>query len=525
MATTRRELVQRVRTTRQWDIVIIGGGATGLGIAVDAASRGFKTLLLEAFDYAQGTSSRSTKLVHGGVRYLAQGNLPLVREALRERGLLRRNAPHLVHALPFVIPFYQPWEVLWYGVGLKTYDLLAGRLNFRRSRIIGRRETLRRLPTLDAKGVCGGVVYYDGQFDDSRLAIALLRTFEDLGGTALNYMPVTAFCKQGTQISGVIAQDAEPGPGENGALTIDAKVVINATGAYVDELRRRDDPDSRPILSLSQGVHLVLGRSFLPGNSALMIPRTDDGRVLFIIPWHDRVLVGTTDTPIENALIEPRAQEQEIEFLLQHAARYLSKAPSARDVQSVFVGLRPLVKSAAGAKTSAISREHTISIAPSGLMTITGGKWTTYRQMAEDAVNAALRAGQFPQRPCTTPALRLHGWQRKRGPQRLAAYGADSAALEQLLSEQVGWDQPLHAKLPYLTGEVVWAARYEQARTVEDVLARRMRALFLDARASCEMAPKVAQLLAAELGFDESWQDAQVQQFHKLAQGYVLPDK
>jgi glycerol-3-phosphate dehydrogenase len=515
-------MLDRVRSTEQWDMVVIGGGATGLGIAVDAAARGYRTLLLEAVDYAKGTSRRSTKLVHGGVRYLAQGNIRLVREALHERGLLSRNAPHLVHALPFVIPLYHWWQVPWYGIGLKMYDLLAGRLNIGRSRIVGRDAALQRVPTLESDGLHGGVVYYDGQFDDSRLAITLLRTFTDLGGTALNYMPVTGFRKQGQKITGVTARDAET----DDEFTIDAKVVINATGVYADDLRRKDDPDAEPMLSPSQGVHLVLDRSFLPGDSAIMIPRTDDGRVLFVIPWHDRVVVGTTDTGVNATPIEPRPQEQEIEFLMKHARRYLTKDPSERDVLSVFVGLRPLVKGSGDSTvTAAISRDHTISIAPSGLLTITGGKWTTYRYMAQDAVNKAMPIGGLPKRPCVTQGLRLHGWQREPAPEPFAVYGSDAAPLKRLLAEQPEWDQPLHPDLPYRTGEVVWAARYEQARTVEDVLSRRTRALLLDAQASCEAAPKVAELLAAELGFDERWQQAQVQKYQELASGYLLREQ
>jgi glycerol-3-phosphate dehydrogenase len=511
-------MLEQVRTTEQWDVVVIGGGATGLGIAVDAAARGFQTLLLEAFDYAKGTSSRSTKLVHGGVRYLAQGNIGLVREALHERGLLSRNAPHLVHALPFVIPLYRWWDGPWYGTGLKVYDLLAGRLNIGRSRIIGRDEALRRVPTVEANGLRGGVVYYDGQFDDARLAITLLRTFEDLGGTALNYMPVTGFHKQGQKISGVTAHDTE---GDQ-AFTINAKVVVNATGVYVDDLRRRDDPSAKPMLSPSQGIHLVLPRSFLPGDNAIMIPRTDDGRVLFVIPWHNRAVVGTTDTSVHSIPFEPRPQDEEIEFLLKHTARYLSKDPQPSDVLSIFAGLRPLVKASDSTVTAAISREHTISIAPSGLLTITGGKWTTYRYMAQDAINRAIKIGNLPKRPCVTQGLRLHGWQRNPAPEPFAVYGSDAVPLKRLLAEQPQWDQPLHPNLPYRVGEVVWAARHEQARTVEDVLSRRTRALLLDADASCEVAPQVAELLAAELGFDGAWQQDQVRQYHELASGYVL---
>jgi len=516
---SRDQMLTQLRTTERWDVIVVGGGATGLGTAVDAATRGYKTLLLEAHDFAKGTSSRSTKLVHGGVRYLAQGNISLVREALHERGLLHRNAPHLTHPLAFVIPLYRWWHGPWYGIGLRMYDLLAGKLGIGRSRLIGREEALRRAPTLESNGLRGGVVYYDGQFDDARLSITLLRSILDAGGTALNYLPVTGLLKDSAgRISGVHARDAETGE----EWELSARVVVNATGVYVDTLRKMDQPDVRPMLSPSQGAHIVLDRSFLPGDSAIMIPRTDDGRVLFVIPWHGRALVGTTDTAVNEAPLEPRPLADEIEFLLSHTARYLSKDPQPNDVLSIFAGLRPLVKAGEGKRTAALSRDHSLTVMPSGLITITGGKWTTYRNMAEDTVNKAAEIGQLPKRPCVTETFRLHGWQTEPAEEPFAVYGADVPELQRVLAEQPGWDQLIHPKLPYHVGEVVWAARYEQARTVEDVLARRTRALLLDAQASQEVAPKVAQLLADELGHDEVWQQEQVATYQKLADGYLL---
>lgn len=514
----RTELLNQARAAGTWDIVIIGGGATGLGSAVDAAARGYRTLLIEAADFAKGTSSRSTKLVHGGVRYLAQGNIALVRDALHERGLMQQNAPQLVHALPFVIPAYNWWDQPFYGAGLISYDLLAGKLSLGRSWPISRNEAIKRVPTLEPQRLKGGVLYYDGQFDDSRYAVALLRTFLNLGGVALNYTKAVGFTHTGERISGVVAQDVETGD----EFTALAKVVVNATGVYVDAVRSMDEPQAKPILSPSQGVHIVLERSFLPGDTGLMIPRTDDGRVLFAIPWHDRVVIGTTDTPIHETAIEPRALPEEIEFLVNHAARYLTRDPVHSDVLSIYAGLRPLVKAGTGNNTAALSRDHTLLVSRSGLITVTGGKWTTYRHMGEDTINRAAKVGDLASTPSPTRSLKLHGWSDADDQTALAVYGSDADAIRKLAVEQPTLARPLHARLPYRAAEVVWAARYELARTVEDVLARRTRALLLDARASIEAAGTVAELLAGELGFDQAWRDQQVSAYTTLAQGYIL---
>jgi glycerol-3-phosphate dehydrogenase len=514
----RDDLLARAQDGGAWDMIIIGGGATGLGAAVDAAARGYRTLLLEAADFAKGTSSRSTKLVHGGVRYLAKGEIGLVYGALRERGIMRRNAPHLVRSLPLVVPAYRWWDQPFYGSGLLLYSVMAGRLGLGFSRLVGSREALRLAPTLEPQGLKGGVVYYDGQFDDARMAVALLRTFLDLGGTALNYAPATGLEKRGGRVVGVVARDAESGQ----ELRLPAQVVVNATGVYADELRRMDDPDARPMVAPSQGIHIVLDRSFLPGDTAVMIPRTDDGRVLFAVPWHGRVVVGTTDTAVPTAELEPRPLAEDVEFKLSHTARYFAKDPTPADVLSVFAGLRPLVKAEGAMSTAALSRDHTLVVSPSGLVTITGGKWTTYRHMAEDTVSRAAEVGGLAPRPCTTRDLKLHGWHDLPLEAPFGAYGADAPALLALLAERPEWRQPLHARLPYRLGEAVWAARHELARTVEDVLARRTRALLLDARASLEAAPAVAQALAGELGLDEAWQAEQVRRYAELAQHYVL---
>jgi glycerol-3-phosphate dehydrogenase len=516
----RNENLERLHDGATWDVVVIGGGATGLGSAVDATSRGYRTLLLEARDFAHGTSSRSTKLIHGGVRYLAQGNVGLVREALHERGVLLRNAPHLVHPRDFVVPAYRWLDLPYYGVGLKAYDWLAGKLSLGASHWASRSEVISRIPTIRQHRLHGGIVYTDGQFDDARLAITLARTFVDLGGAALNYAPVTGFLKKGGRLSGVSVKDEETGE----TFEIEARAVINATGVYVDAMRQLDNPGVSPLLTPSQGAHLVLDRSFLPGETALLVPRTDDGRVLFTIPWHDRVLVGTTDTPTNDLPVEPRTLHQEVAYLLEHAARYLERSPQPADVLSTFAGLRPLLRGRIGSTTAKLSREHAVEVSASGMITITGGKWTTYRRMAIDAVNKGAQVGGLPERPSATAELLLHGWRPDAGEadKSLLVYGSDERHLVALLSERPEWNQRLHAVLPYCAGEVAWAARHEAARSVEDVLARRTRALFLDAQASIEAAPRVAALLAIELNRDQAWQERQVAQFRELAAGYLV---
>jgi glycerol-3-phosphate dehydrogenase len=502
-----------------WDVLVVGGGASGLGTAVEAASRGYRTALIEGHDFAKATSSRSTKLVHGGVRYLQRGNVALVLEALRERGRLLRNAPHLVRDLPFVVPNYDWWEAPYYGAGLKLYDLLAGRMGLKPSHLLSREETLDQIPTLEPAGLRGGVVYQDAQFDDARLAATLALTLADLGGVAVNYVSAVGLIKETELVRGARVRDEETGS----EAEVRAKVVVNATGIFADGLRRMDDPTSPPLLAPSQGVHLVLDRRFQPGESAILVPHTDDGRVLFAVPWHDRVVVGTTDTPVAEPALEPRPLPEEIDFLLQHAARYLTQDPGRGDVLSVFAGLRPLVRgNRAAARTAALSRDHTLLVSPSGLVTLAGGKWTTYRRMGEDTVDHAAMVAGLDERPSRTAELRLHGWAGEGPLREWSGHGADVPALARLAAERPGWDEPLHLNLPYRVCEVVWAARHEMARSVEDVLARRTRSLLLDARASLEVAPAVARLLAEELGRDEDWQRRQVAAYGEVARGYWL---
>jgi glycerol-3-phosphate dehydrogenase len=502
-----------------WDVLVIGGGATGLACAVDAAARGYRTGLLEQSDFAKATSSRSTKLIHGGFRYLKQGNLALVRHSLRERGLLLQNAPHLVRRLAFVVPHYAWWERPYYGLGLKLYDRLAGGLGLGASRHLSRGQALDLLPTLHPDGLRGGIRYYDGQFDDARLAICLAQTAHDQGGCAANYVRVLNLTKASGRLQGARAVDLESGR----EWDIRARTIINATGIFTDSIRRLDERDVRPMIQVSQGSHLVVDQSFLPGGNALMIPRTRDGRVLFVIPWHDRVLIGTTDTAIPEPVLEPRALEEEIAFLLDHAGHYLSKAPGRADVRSVFAGLRPLVSSGKGSVTSRLSRDHTIQISKSGLVTVTGGKWTTCRQMAAETIDQALRVAGLDFRPCRTQDLKLHGWVSGTNPDDpLRLYGSDSDLIRNETREKPAGNDAVHPARPCARSEVLWFIRQEMARTVEDILARRTRLLLLDARAAIESAPSVAGMLATELGRDGNWEQDQVQAFERVARGYIL---
>lgn len=517
---TRDDMIARIQSPAEiWDLIIIGGGATGIGCAIDAASRGYRTLLVEQADFGQGTSSRSTKLIHGGVRYLQQGNISFVLEALKERGLLRQNAPHLVHNLPFIVPNYDWWEGPFYGIGLKLYDRLAGKHGFGQSKLLSRAETIKHLPTIETGGLRGGVIYFDGQFDDARLLINMAETAAEQGATLINYLKITSVIKSADMVSGVMALDVETGK----RYELKANAVINATGVFTDSIRRMDNPKAKPMIRPSQGIHIVLDKCFLPGNSAIMVPHTDDGRVLFAIPWHDRVIVGTTDTPVTEILLEPHPLSEEVPFLLSHTAKYLTKAPTRSDVLSVFAGLRPLVSVEGEENTAAISRDHTVHISRSGLITITGGKWTTYRKMAEDTIDQAAILAHLDVKPCVTKELQIHGYHKNIDQfGDLAVYGSDAPAIQDLFREDKRYGQKLHPELPIRVGEIIWAVRHEMARTIEDCLSRRTRALLLNARASIDMAPKVAELMAKELNRKRSWRQAELKKYVELAKGYLV---
>ena len=504
----------------EFDVLIIGGGATGLGIAVDAATRGYRTALVEAGDFAQATSSRATKLVHGGVRYLASGQIHLVYEALHERALMLRNAPHLVQALPFLLPAYTWIDIPFYGIGLKIYDLLSGKSTMGPTHILGAKSTQQRLPNIATKGLRGSILYHDGQFDDARLALALARTAEDHGATVLNYARVTSLIKTGGKLTGAVVKDVETGTEQ----TVSAKVVINATGIFVDEIRAQDDPAIPKLLSVSRGTHIVVEPSFLGGDNAIMIPKTEDGRVIFAIPWGGKVVIGTTDLAATAVEMEPGHEASEIDYLIAHINPYLAKPMARKDILSVFSGLRPLV-TGKSASTSKLSREHHIDVSPTGLITVAGGKWTTYRRMAQDTLDFAIRHSMLPSKPCRTREIKIHGapasGAAETGP--LHRYGADSGAIRALVAERPELAAKVDEALPFWVAEVVFSVRQEMARTVEDVLSRRMRALMTDARAAERAAPAVAATMAAELGLDQDWVEAQVDSFRKLAATFYLP--
>jgi glycerol-3-phosphate dehydrogenase len=512
-------MLNSLSSTSLWDICIIGGGATGLGIAVDAASRGYKTILLEKYDFAKGTSSRSTKLVHGGVRYLQQGNIKLVMEALKERGLLKKNAPHIVRNQSFVIPNYKWWEHSFYGIGLKVYDWMAGSLGLGPSRFLSKEETLELTPTLDPEGLRGGILYHDGQFDDARLAIHLAMTAADHGGTLINYCSVKSLLKVNGKVCGVMAEDTI----NHVSYEIKAKAVINATGVFTDQVLKMDDPAAESIISPSQGIHLVFDSVFLPTETAIMIPKTDDGRVLFAVPWHNRTIVGTTDTSVPDVSEEPVPLEQEIDFVMHHISRYLTKDPKRSDIRSQFAGLRPLVKGNAKS-TAALSRDHHISISDSELITITGGKWTTYRKMAEDVLEIAIYKAGLPDVECRTKQLPVHGYEEPGEHDEFPPmyyYGTDQYKIHTLGDNDKLLAIRIHRDLPYSKAEIVWAVQQEMCMTLEDALSRRTRALLLDAKAAMEAAPSVAAIMAKEMNKDAAWIKNQMDVFNSIAKNYL----
>jgi len=519
----RKQLVEQIsnNTTEPWDIIVIGGGATGLGIALDASSRGYKTLLLEQSDFAKGTSSKSTKLVHGGVRYLAKGDIGLVMEALKERGLMLKNAPHITRNQEFIVPVYTLWDAFQYTVGLTIYDLLAGKRSLGKSKFIHRNTVISRLPLIRTEGLKGGVIYHDGQFDDARMAVDLAKSSIEHGAIVLNYFKVTNLIKDSIgKISGIEAIDLD----KNIPYFFRSTQVINATGVFADQIHRMDEPLAMPTLRPSQGVHIVLDQSFLNGSSAIMIPKTDDGRVLFAIPWHDKVVVGTTDTPVDSILLEPVAISSEIDFILQTAGRYLTKQPGRKDILSVFAGLRPLaVNDSSSTSTKEISRRHKITISKSGLVSIVGGKWTTYRRMAQDVLDITIKSSKLTYRPCITENLPIYKFPNKKLTNNsLIIYGEHANKIEELIERDLTLNERIHPKLPYSKAEIIFILRNEMPLQIEDVLARRTRALFLDAMASLEASKTVAFIMANEFGLDEEWQKTQIENYKELTKNYTI---
>ncbi|MDR0692945.1 MAG: glycerol-3-phosphate dehydrogenase/oxidase [Prevotellaceae bacterium] len=517
----RDKMMDALKENQQWDVVVIGGGATGLGVAVDAAARGYKVALLEMIDFAKGTSCKSTKLVHGGVRYLQHGDVMLVWEALRERGRMKQNAPHLVKDQSFVISNYTYWNNFLYFCGLTFYDMLSFGFGYGRSRFISAGKVIKCLPTTVKRGLKGGIVYHDGQFDDSRMAVNLAQTCTELGGVVVNKAKVTAMLHDEVgKVAGVKFTDAELGE----EITLKARCVVNACGVFVDNVMSMDAPEHKKMVTPSQGVHLVFDKKFLPGDYAVMIPKTSDGRVLFAVPWHDKVVVGTTDIMRPEAELEPLPLKEEIDFILNTAALYFETPPQYADILSVFAGQRPLAAPKnEGKSTKELSRGHKIIVSPHKLITITGGKWTSYRRMAEDTLDKAIKLGLLEAKKCRTKNLRIHGYRPHPDlNNHLYVYGSDEAAIRDLAGSTPAYAEKLHNDYPYTVAEVIWAVRHEMARDVEDVLARRVRLLYIDARAAIAAAPAVAQVIAKELNKGQDWIDRQIETFTALSQKYLI---
>ena len=513
----RTKSLKKISKKKIWDLVIIGGGSSGLGIAVDSASRGYKTLLIEKYDFSKGTSSRSTKLVHGGVRYLQNGDISLVIEALRERGIMRKNAPHLVRDLSFVIPSYDWWNSPFYGIGLKIYDMMSGKLGLGPSTLLSRDEIIKLIPNVKKDGLKGGVIYHDGQFDDARMAISLAQTAENHGATLINYFGVEDLIKENEMIAGVVARDSI----ENKSYQIMAKGVINATGVFSDSITNLDIKKRKKTIVPSQGVHIVLDKSFLAGNHAIMVPHTTDGRVLFAVPWNNYVIVGTTDTQIEKSNIEPTPLDEEIKFILKNAGSYMKSAPTFKDIKSVFAGLRPLAAPENNEKaTKEISRHHKVTVSTSGLISVLGGKWTTYRKMAEDTVNTALSVAGLQERECITHNLTIHGYDYSSNWENpIHFYGTDIEKIENLCSEG---NISISEKFFISKNQIIWSIRNEMAMTLEDVMARRTRSLFLNARESLKISPKVLEIMAKEMKKNIDWIKDESANFEKVARNYIV---
>lgn len=514
----RTEEIAKLTQQKKYDIIIIGGGASGLGCAVDAASRGYKTLLLEKYDFAKGTSSRATKLIHGGVRYLAQGNIRLVREALFERGRLLQNAPHVCHTLPFVVPTYRWWHKYYYGTGLWLYEFLSGKLSLGKTSLLSASKTLEQLPGLSKEKLSGGILYYDGQFDDSRLAINLAQTAIEQGATVLNYCGADGFVKEADKIVAVRCTDSFSGQ----TFAVQASVVINATGVFADEVLQLAEGHAEKTIAPSQGIHLVVDKHFFEGDTAMMIPKTDDGRVLFAIPWHNKMLLGTTDTPVQEITTEPRALKEEVDFVISHFNRYTTSEIGYADVKSVFTGLRPLAKVSGEKRTAVMPRDHVIKVLPSGLVHVTGGKWTTYRSMAQHAIDKAVAVSQLAAAACKTKKLAIHGSTNDVDSSHLSIYGTDAAAINRLAEDNPGLSEKIHPAYPYTKAEVVFCIQHEMAVTIEDVLARRIRLLFLDAAAALQAVPVVAALFREYAGCSREWEQTQLNAFTDLAKGYLI---
>jgi glycerol-3-phosphate dehydrogenase len=474
----RDTMLQSIKETKEWDLIIIGGGATGLWCALDGASRGYKTLLLEKGDFAEGTSSRSTKLLHGGLRYLKQGRLGLIHEGLIERGYIARNAPHLFTERAFLLPFYNVFDKPYYKLGMILYDFLAGKLILKKHRLLSREEALQECPTLKSEGLIGGAIYYDGQFDDARFAIELAKTATFHGATLLNYCKVESLIKKNEKVVGVEAKELST----NEPISVYGKALINATGIFTDEIRELDEPSTNRLMVLSRGSHITIDKKFHPSETALIVPKTGDKRVIFVIPWQEKVLIGTTESVVNEPSNNPKPSNEEIEFLLSHAKEILNPYPKKEDIQSAFAGIRPLVKSNQTKSSSKLSRNHEIIISKSGLVTIVGGKWTTGRKMAEETINKAFKKPL----PCKTKNLPLHK-----------------------TDETSDLNKIVHRAL-----------NEEMALTPSDILARRTRILFLETKKALSLAPEVIRLMSIYFKKDSTWEDDELNKFKEYAKSY-----
>lgn len=516
----RDEIIQEATSAGGFDVVVVGGGASGIGAALEASLRGFKTLLLEKHDFTKGTSSKSTKLIHGGVRYLAQGDIKMVREALKERGYLVKNAPHLVHDQPFIIPAYKWWEGIFYTTGLTLYDILAGKYSLGRSKFLGREKVIRKLPGLSGKGLRGGILYHDGQFDDSRLAMDMLHEFFRNGGLALNYFEVYDILKNdGDRITGVRAKNVT----NDQSFEFKAKTVINATGVWADDVMQMDDPGHKKMIRPSQGIHIVISKNFMKGDHALMIPKTSDGRVLFAVPWHDHLVVGTTDTPVDSIDDEPVPLEDEVRFILDTASGYLIKKVERSDVLSVFTGLRPLAAPTGDrTETREISRNHKVLVSKSKLITVVGGKWTTYRKMGQDMIDAAIKQKLLPQRASRTKNYKLSESTGIDVKDQFAIYGRNAMEIRKMIANNRELNASICEELPYSRAEIEWLCRNEMVVHLEDLMARRTRALLLNAKAAYNAAEKVARDIAPLLNWDKKKVEEEVLSFREMAKKYIL---
>jgi glycerol-3-phosphate dehydrogenase len=488
--------IQKIVATPHWDMIIIGGGATGLGSALDAASRGFKVLCVEKDDFSKGTSSRSTKLIHGGVRYLEQGNFAMVKHALQERWFLLKNASKATRKLSFVLPVYSWWRFFYYGFGLMLYDFLSGKFSIGKTRLMNKNAVIKKLPDIKTDSLKGGIRYFDGQFDDSQICIALAKTAINQGATVVNHMKAESFMYKDGSICGLIIRDEL----NQSSYETYGRVVINATGVFADQMMQKDNPKHQCVVSPSRGIHIVIDKKYYNSVHAMLIPKTTDGRVLFAVPWHNKVIIGTTDTKTENILDEPIASKEEINFVIENFNQYMQQHLDLADIKSVYAGLRPLIKKHNIKSTADLVRDHTIMVSESGLVSITGGKWTTYRKMARDTINKAIQVAGIPYVRSKTRSLHL-------------VIETNNLKLDQ--------DELLHADYNYTRSDVVYAIREEMACTLEDILARRIRVLFLDAKVAQAVAPSVCKIMQKELNQTDEWYNQQLHAFMELVLRYL----